>query len=220
MLGRMRFKGDKKPATKPKLNQPPKMPKKQDVRPAAKKQAISKPMKEIKQSPNPYKRFLNNNKQASMEDLTRYFELRTSRFSARSTAAIAVALSLFVLLLTAYYQAIQQAINIDSLLLGNIMAGVLVGAAVTLMVFLWKNLVAMSDSNFDKNFGWYLGAKSYFKTNQQSPILEAAEIRPDPPQVEETEAAEETDVIDEDNDASDSDELRKFLTKLENAADS
>ena len=78
----------------------------------------------------------------------------------------------------------------------------------------------MSDSNFDKNFGWYLGAKSYFKTNQQSPILEAAEISPNPPQVEETETAEETDVIDEYNDATDSDELRKFLTKLENAADS
>ena len=220
MLGRMRSKRDKKPATKPKLNQPPKTPKKQDVRPVAKKQTISKPMKEIKQSPNPYKRFLNNNKQASMEDLTKYFELRTSRFNARSTAAVAVALSLFVLVLTAYYQAIQQAISIDSLLLGNLVLGVFVGAAVTLMIFLWKNLVAMSDGNFEKNFGWYLEAKSHFKTNQQSPILEAAEISPNPPQVEETEAAEETDVIDEDNDVSDSDELRKFLTKLENAAES
>ncbi|HEV8404408.1 MAG TPA: hypothetical protein VGQ13_00735 [Nitrososphaera sp.] len=186
----------------------------------AKKQAIIKPTKEIKQSPNPYERFLKNNKPASIEDLTKYFELRTSRFSTRFTAGVAVALSLFALLLTAYYQAIQQSISIDRLVLGNIVSGVFVGAAITLMVFLWKNLAAMSDSNFDKHFGWYLEAKSHFKTSQQSPILEAAEINPNPPQVEEIEAAEETDITDESNNLEDSEELRKFLSKLESAAGS
>jgi hypothetical protein len=220
MLGGMRFKRGKKPVTKPKLNQPPKTPKKQDVRPVAKKQAIIKPTKEIKQSPNPYERFLKNNKPASIEDLTKYFELRTSRFSTRFTAGVAVALSLFALLLTTYYQAIQQSISIDRLVLGNIVSGVFVGAAITLMVFLWKNLAAMSDSNFDKHFGWYLEAKSHFKTSQQSPILEAVEINPNPPQVEETEAAEETDITDESNNLEDSEELRKFLSKLESAAGS
>lgn len=220
MLGGMRFKRDRKPATKPKLNQPPKTPRKQDVRPVAKKHAIIKPTKEIKQSRNPYVRFLKNNKQASIEDLTKYFEVRTSRFSARSTMGVAVALSLFALLLTAYYQAIQQGLSIDRLLLGNVVSGVFVGAAITLMVFLWKTLVTMSDGNFDKNFGWYLEAKSHFKTSQQSPILEAAEINLNPPQVEETVAAEETDITDESNNLEDSEELRKFLSKLENAAGS
>jgi hypothetical protein len=88
------------------------------------------------------------------------------------------------------------------------------------MVFLWKTLVAMSDNNFDKNFGWYLEAKSHFKTSQHSPTLESAEINPNPPQVEETEAAEETDITDESNNLEDSEELRKFLSKLENAAGS
>ena len=110
--------------------------------------------------------------------------------------------------------------SIDRLLLGSIVAGVFIGAAVTLMVFLWKNLVVMSDSKFDKNFGWYLEAKSHFKSSQQSPVLEAVEINPNSPQVEETGAAEESDTTDESDNLKDSEELRKFLTKLENAAGS
>ena len=217
MLDGIRFKREKKSATKPKLNQPPKTQKK-DVRPVAKKQAIIKPIKEIKQPRNPYERFLKNNKSTSIEDLTKYFELRSSRFTAGSTAGVAVALSLFALLLTAYYQTIGM--SIDRLLLGSIVAGVFIGAAVALMVFLWKNLVVISDSKFDKNFGWYLEAKSHFKSSQQSPVLEAVEINPNSPQVEETGAAEESDTTDESDNLKDSEELRKFLTKLENAAGS
>src|SRR5919198_2997570 len=149
MLGRIGLKKDKKQATKSRLNQPAKTPKKQDVRPAQKKQVIAKPVKKIRQSPNPYQRFLESNKSASIEDLNKYFELRTSRFNSSSIAALAIGLSSFAILLAAYYQGIGQATSINSILLGNVISGIFVGAAITLIVFLGKNIMTMSNSNFD-----------------------------------------------------------------------
>jgi hypothetical protein len=213
MLG-MRFKKEKKQTMKSKVSQPSKIPKKQAAKPQQKKQTAVKP-KKIKQSPNPYQRFLESNKSADIEDLNKYFELRASRFNSSSIAAAAIGLSLFAVLLAGYYQGIDQAAS-NSVMLGNVVSGIFVGAAITLMVFLGKNILAMSSSNFDKNFGWYLQAKSHFTTKQASQIIEEAESSP--AVEDQVEAEGETEIQEEESGAENNDEIKEFLSTLEKAA--
>jgi|GEM_PF-3115187 len=219
MLGGMKFNRDRKQTTKPRPNPSPKT-QKRDVRQGAKKQVINITSKKIKQSLNPYQRFMVSNRSASMEDLTKYFELRTSRFNARSIAAIAIGLSLFAVLITAYYQGTLQSTGNASMILDNAIPVVFIGAAIALIAFLLKSTLAMSDSNFDKNFDWYLEAKSHFKTGHQTQNMEDTELRPNPTQDEEVEAVEESNITEKSNNLEDSGELRRFLTQLEKASGS
>ena len=148
---------------------------KQNVRPLVTEVKAEK-VKQAKQGLNPYRQFIEHNADATVEDLTKYFEMKvkTSGPDASSTIKVAAGLSLLALIAAAYYPILEQMSNINSMLLGYGITGSFAAAAIASILFMGKQLKPMPSKELNMHFRMYLQAKNQMQArNKVEPVAEA-----------------------------------------------